>query len=184
MRGGQEGRVGEIFCHSTILLLAPAKNSHKEAPYFPHTSHTPRFTHTRATPSQNLDLIVTPPVGPVAYGNSNLPPTGGQQTQGSLANGTATGQIPDTLNNVERLKFPVPGTGWGTAPYLVQVRGTALPMGGTQRYSLVVTGPGIVISYPPTQGTGVTPAACPPVPLTTEGQGGGGFSNSTQQSKW
>lgn len=122
---------------------------------------------------------MTPPVGPVAYGNSNLQP--GQQTTGNLANGTASGQVPDALNNVERLKFPVPAGGWAAAPYLVQVRGTTLPMGGTQRYSLVVTGPGIVISYP-AQVTGITPAACPAVPLTAEQQSP--FSNSTHTAKW
>lgn len=154
-----------------FVFSLPSPNSPPPPP-FPLPSFPPTHPHLHAPPAQNLDLIVTPPVGPVAYGNANLPPTGGQQTQGNLANGTSTGQIPDTLNNVERLKFPVPAGGWTAAPYLVQVRGTAVPIGGSQRYSLVVTGPGIVISYG-------LPCTAPPL---EEQQSP--FSNSTHTAKW
>ena len=82
----------------------------------------------------NLDLIVTPPTGaPVAYGNTVdsaqvTPP-----------------QVPDVLNNVEFIAYPAP-LARSAVPYTVQVRGTTVPVGSPQSYSLVVTGPGVQLS--------------------------------------
>lgn len=109
---------------------------------------------------QDLDLIHTAPSGLVVYGNAFLG-SAVASVGGSLANGTATGTVPDTMNNVERLKIPTPpgaapgANPWGLAPWVFSVRGTAVNMGTTQRYSLVVTGPGLVLQD---GGVGAAPA--------------------------
>jgi hypothetical protein len=85
----------------------------------------------------DLDLIVTPPgrgAAPV-FGNTD-----------PLARVSA----PDTQNNVERAAFPAstffsPGV---PAAFRVVVRGTAVTVGAPQKYSLVLTGPGLQLSAP------------------------------------
>lgn len=107
----------------------------------------------------NLDLELTPPGGGAAatrFGNNNA---------------SVTPQVPDTLNNVEKLLLPNPvftlsATGARlAAPYTVVVRGTRVPM-GPQAYSLVITGPGVALAPSGTAGCGADPgaaaAAAPP----------------------
>ena len=102
----------------------------------------------------NLDLELTPPGGTAAatrFGNNNI---------------SVTPQIPDTINNVEKLYIPAPtytlsATGARLAPpYTVVVRGTRVPM-GPQAYSLVVTGPGVALAPAGTAGCGADPGAPP-----------------------
>ncbi len=105
----------------------------------------------------NLDLELTPPGGTAAatrFGNNNI---------------SVTPQVPDTINNVEKLYVPVPtytlsATGARLAPpYTVVVRGTRVPM-GPQAYSLVVTGPGVALAPAGTAGCGADPGAPPSAP--------------------
>ena len=104
----------------------------------------------------NLDLEVTPPGGSAAatrFGNNNA---------------SVTPQVPDALNNAEKLVLPSPtftlsATGARLAPpYTVVVRGTRVPM-GPQAYSLVITGPGVALAPAGAAGCGADP-----------GGGGGG----------
>ncbi len=81
----------------------------------------------------NLDLIVTPPGRAAVYGN---------------ADPLLASSPPDVLNNVERLAFPAalyffPGRSVG---FNVTVRGTSVVLAAPQRYSLVVTGPGLQLA--------------------------------------
>lgn len=108
----------------------------------------------------NLDLELTPPGGGAAatrFGNNNA---------------TVTPQVPDTLNNVEKLLLPNPvftlsATGARlAAPYTVVVRGTRVPM-GPQAYSLVITGPGVALAPSGTAGCGADPGSAAAVPTST-----------------
>ncbi len=109
----------------------------------------------------NLDLELTPPGGGAAatrFGNNNA---------------TVTPQVPDTLNNVEKLLLPNPVFTLSAegarlaAPYTVVVRGTRVPM-GPQPYSLVITGPGVALAPSGTVGCGTDPgSAATAVPTST-----------------
>jgi len=88
----------------------------------------------------NLDLQAVPPAGaPIAYGNG-------------ATDAATPGQVPDTLNNVEKLVYAAPvstlaavGGARVAAPYRIVVRGRAVPQ-GPQNYALVITGPGVVMA--------------------------------------
>ena len=86
----------------------------------------------------NLDLSLLPPGGTFTiYGNNNA---------------SSPSQIPDGRNNVEKIELRSPPPTLNTdgsrasAPYAVTVRGSAVPLGPTQAYSLVVTGPGLALA--------------------------------------
>ena len=100
----------------------------------------------------NLDLEITPPAGTAAstlYGNNDA---------------SVVPQVPDTLNNAEKLylrapAFTLSATGARLSPpYTVVVRGTRVPI-GPQAYSLVVTGPGVALAPAGTAGCGSDPGA-------------------------
>ena len=106
----------------------------------------------------------------MVYGNAFLG-SAVSSVGGNLANGTATGTVADAINNIERLKIPNPSNGvgvnggWGAAPWIFSVRGTAVPLPpapGGQRYSLVVTGPNLVLTDGGTATTGPVCSAPPP----------------------
>ena len=104
----------------------------------------------------NLDLEVTPAGGQTRYGNNNA---------------SHFPQVPDALNNVEKVYLPTPAPTLGaggarlTAPYTVLVRGTRVPL-GPQAFSLVVTGPGVALAPAGTAGCGSDPAAPPAAAAT------------------
>ena len=113
----------------------------------------------------NLDLIVLPPVGPEACGNSG--------------NATAPNQGLDTINNVEVISFASPlatldaanGNKRLQSAYKVVIRGADVPT--PQRYSLVVTGPGVTL-------TPAADAGCPAVePLPSVGPTASATSTAT-----
>jgi hypothetical protein len=85
-----------------------------------------------------LDLSLLPPGGAFTiYGNNNA---------------SSPFQIPDGRNNVEKIELASPPPTLNAdgsrarAPYAATVRGAAVPMGPSQPYSLVVTGPGLVLA--------------------------------------
>jgi hypothetical protein len=100
----------------------------------------------------NLDLELTPPgasASATRFGNNNA---------------SVTPQVPDTLNNVEKLYIPAPVFTLDSAgvrkspPYTVVVRGTRVPF-GPQGYSLVITGPGVALAPAGAAGCGTDPGA-------------------------
>lgn len=106
----------------------------------------------------DLDLEVTPPQGTPAatiFGNTN--------------NVSSPMQQRDTLNNAEKLTIELPRytlAADGTRilpPYTVVVRGSRVPL-GPQAFSLVVTGPGVVLAQ---QQLCSDPAALPPAAAAT-----------------
>lgn len=85
-----------------------------------------------------MDLSLLPPGGAFTiYGNNNV---------------SSPFQIPDGRNNVEKIEFAAPPPTLSAdgsrvrAPYAATVRGAAVPLGPSQLYSLVVTGPGLVLA--------------------------------------
>jgi len=97
----------------------------------------------------NLDLEVTPPGLATLLGNNNA---------------SQRPQLPDALNNVEKVYLPAPpptlaaGGARIAAPYTVLVRGVRVPQ-GPQAFSLVVSGPGVRVAPAGTAGCGGDPAA-------------------------
>jgi hypothetical protein len=106
----------------------------------------------------NLDLSLLPPGGAFTiYGNNNV---------------SSPTQIPDGRNNVEKIELqaPLPSLNAdgsrATAPYAVTVRGTSVPLGPQQAYSLVATGPGLALAAAGSCGGGGTPPTPAPAPGT------------------
>ena len=100
----------------------------------------------------NLDLAVSPPGSAfVIFGNSNV---------------TSPVQVPDTINNVERLSFPRPLAGVYTVRVLMTSNGMAATI-PTAAFSLVAAGPGISTIAADANGrcSGAAPAAAPTVSL-------------------
>ena len=101
----------------------------------------------------NMDLIIQPPVGPIAFGNT--------------ANVSAPNQVADLRNNVEVITYAAPirtlaaAGGARLAPaYRVTVRATGLPV-APQAFSLVITGPGVSWYAPDAAGQCTGPAPAP-----------------------
>ncbi len=131
----------------------------------------------------DLDLEVTPPDSLTTYYGNGDPMA------------SPTGQRPDRLNNVEKLVFSnVSGTlsfGPGNAtrrasPWKVVVRAFAVPF-GPQAYSLVVTGPGIVLSSPTGSCAPALPSPSPspapaPVPSPSPAPSSSGSDNGASSS--
>ena len=89
----------------------------------------------------DLDLEVTSPLGSTA-----------STIFGNTINASSPFQQRDTLNNAEKLSIELPiytlaadGSTRLFPPYTVVVRGSRVPM-GPQAFSLVVTGPGVILS--------------------------------------
>ena len=107
-------------------------------PFTPNLTQQPGITHFCRYLVNNLDLSLLPPGSAFTiYGNNNV---------------TSPTQIPDGRNNVEKIELAAPPPtlnadgGRARAPYAATVRGAAVPLGPSQRYSLVVTGPGLVLA--------------------------------------
>ncbi len=79
-------------------------------------------------------------------------------------------QIPDGRNNVEKIELAAPlptlnaDGSRARAPYAATVRGAAVPVGPTQAYSLVVTGPGVALAPAGSCGDGGAGANATPLP--------------------
>jgi subtilisin family serine protease len=104
----------------------------------------------------NLDLSLLPPGGSFTiFGNNNV---------------SSPTQIPDGRNNVEKIELAAPlptlnaDGSRARAPYAATVRGAAVPVGPTQAYSLVVTGPGVVLAPAGSCGDGGAGANATPLP--------------------
>ena len=137
----------DVYCIST-RPSAPALGAGVVIPL----SLTLVWTDPPSTPQaafnlvNDLDLIVQvpAPLGPLtAYGNNCQAPQVSPPFDCS-GNATAVNQVPDTINNVEHIVINAPGA----LTFTVIVRGSSVPVSAPQPYSLVATGPGLLLTTP------------------------------------